>query len=168
MTQGVFFICIVFIQLSGMFFLFLQMNIFSVLLYLMCSTKKQMRNIKKKKELILKYFYAELIHGSIIRPIVTRDIHAPSKNEIIQNNKNLYLIPDFEDIKVPDDFATDTSPESYQPPADILKLIFFNHNRLVKHISSLEKSPSPKDTPRQFDKNTKLQNLSLMLTIIQK
>merc|ERR1712137_93782 len=74
MTQGVFFICIVFIQLS------------------------------------------ELIHGSIIRPIVTRDIHAPSKNEIIQNNK------------VPDDFATDTSPESYQPPADILKLIFFNHN----------------------------------------
>merc|ERR1711946_116000 len=125
MTQGVFFICIVFIQLS------------------------------------------ELIHGSIIRPIVTRDIHAPSENEIIQNN-NLYLIPDFEDIKVPDDFATDTSPESYQPPADILKLIFFNHNRLVKHISSLEKSPSPKDTPRQFDKNTKLQNLSLMLTIIQK
>ena len=120
------------------------------------------------KKMTIKHFYAELIHGSIIRPIVTRDIDAPSKNEIIQNNKNLYLIPDFDNINVPEDFALDTSPESYQPPADILKLIFFNHNRLVKNISRLEKSSPSKDTPRQFNKNSTLQNLNLMLTIIQK
>ena len=121
----------------------------------------------KKKKLIFQHFYAELIHGSIIRPKVTRDTHAPFKNEVIQN-LNLYLIPELDDIRVPDDFSIDTSPDSYQPPADILKLILFNHNRLVKNIALLEKDPSPKETLRLFNKNSTLQNVSLLLSIINK
>ena len=162
MTPAVVFVCIVLVHLSGTFFFFFKMIdlFFSTVCMFLCAPPK-------KKKLIFQHFYAELIHGSIIRPKVTRDTHAPFKNEVIQN-LNLYLIPELDDIRVPDDFSIDTSPDSYQPPADILKLILFNHNRLVKNIALLEKDPSPKETLRLFNKNSTLQNVSLLLSIINK
>jgi len=107
------------------------------------------------------------IDSSIILSIVnaTRNRPESASNEII-HEKNINLKPEFDAIQVPEDFFSETSAESYQPPEDILKLIYFNHNRLVKNLSSLESEPSDTDTLHHFKKNHTISNLDMSLTIV--
>ena len=92
------------------------------------------------------YFFLAIIYGSIIKPTekaANHDDRADYKNKVLDTaDEALYLISDYDQAKVPDDFVYESAEDDYQPPLAIARL--FNHDDIIKNIVIFERSRKEK------------------------